>query len=329
MASNAEAVKTESSEKVIKLKGTASGSRKVIWSIGGGKGGVGKSFISSSLSITLAQQGHKVVLVDLDLGGANVHTCLGHEIPPSTLSDYISGRCQTLKEIVTESSIKNLSFISGANDALNVANLKGTRKESLMREIRTLDFDYVILDLGAGTADNTLDFFLMADKAIVGFVPEPTSIENAYRFIKSAFYRKLKNTERALGLKQIVDEAMDHKNHKGIRTPADLLRYVSQTDPVAGEEFRKEVQSFKLYFLMNQVRTRSDVEVGLSIQSVCRRYFGIESDYAGYLDYDNAVWQALRRKRPLLLEFPYSLLVGQFAKIAKYLVDPIKNRAML
>ena len=300
-----------------------------IWSVGGGKGGVGKSFISSSLAITLAQQGFRVVLVDLDLGGANVHTCLGHDIPALCLSDYLSGRQAHLRDVLVQSSIKNLSFISGANDALNIANLRGTKKEALIREIKALDFDYILLDLGAGTTENTLDFFIIADRAIISFVPEPTSIENAYRFIKAAFYRKLKLVEHSVGLRQVVDEAMDHKNHKGIRTPADLIRYVSQIDPVAGRQFQAEVQGFKLYFLMNQVRTRADVEVGMSIQSVCRRYFGIETEYVGYLDFDNAVWQALRRKRPLLLEFPYSLLVGQFAKITKYLIDPAKNRAIL
>lgn len=302
---------------------------RTVWSVGGGKGGVGKSFISSSLAISLAQQGHSVIIVDLDLGGANLHTCLGCDIPTHTLSDFIAGRVSRLEDIVVDSNIRNLKFISGANDALNVASLSAEKKEQIIRAVRELPADYILLDLGAGTNDSTLDFFLAADKAIVTFVPEPTSIENAYRFIKSAFYRKLQIAEQQLGIREIVDEAMDHKNKKGIRSPADLIRYISERDPVAGQQFYEEVRSFKLFFLMNQVRTRSDVEVGLSIQSVCRRYFGIETEYVGYLDYDNAVWQSLRRKRPLILEFPYSLLVGQFAKISKYLVDPEKHRAML
>ena len=60
------------------------------WAIGGGKGGVGKSLISANLSITLAQTGVKVTAVDLDLGCANLHTCLGVDIPSLTLSDFFS-----------------------------------------------------------------------------------------------------------------------------------------------------------------------------------------------------------------------------------------------
>jgi flagellar biosynthesis protein FlhG len=84
----------------------------------------------------------------------------------------------------------------------------------------------------------------------------------------------------------------------------------------------------KLYLLMNQVRTKSDVEAGHSMKSVCKKYFGIDADYVGYLDYDNAVWQAIRKRRPLILEYPYSSLVNGFSVISKHLVDPAHNRGM-
>jgi flagellar biosynthesis protein FlhG len=299
-------------------------SQKQIWSIGGGKGGIGKSFISTSVAISLAQNGQKVILIDLDLGGANLHTCLGTEVPTKTLSDYFSGRAPSLESIVVDINIPNLRLISGANDALNVASIALSLREKLMKEIRGLNSDFIILDLGAGTTDHTLDFFLMADKQICALVPEPTSIENAYRFIKSAFFRKLQITENILGIRNLIDEAMDHKNSKGIRSPADLVRYVSHMDPIVGRKLEKEIVSFRLNLIVNQVRTHSDIEVGHSIVSVCRRYFGIEANYVGYLDFDNAVWQCLRKRRPLLLECPNAMVAGQFQRITKSLVDPKK-----
>ncbi|MBX9766449.1 MAG: P-loop NTPase [Bdellovibrionales bacterium] len=297
-------------------------SRRVVWAIGGGKGGIGKSFISSSLAIYLAQTGKNVVIVDFDLGGANLHTCLGTEIPSKSLSDFLAGRTRNINDIVSETGIKNLRFISGANDALNVANVDGHKVESLLEAIKTIPCDYLILDLGAGTSQATLDFFLAADRSIVAITPEPTSIENAYRFIKSAMYRKIRLVEQSIGIQRVVEEAMDHRNKFGIRSPSDLIRHVAQMDKNAGQRFLNEIKTLKMNLIINQVRTRSDVELGTSIKSVCQRYFGIDTDFVGHLEFDNAVWQSVRRKRPTVLEYPHSLLVSQVSAITKNLIDP-------
>jgi flagellar biosynthesis protein FlhG len=295
---------------------------KHLWAIGGGKGGVGKSLITSSIGICLARLGHTVTIVDLDLGGANMHTCLGAPAPVNSLTDYIKGRVPHFDSLITPSEVKNLSFVSGANDSLDIANLDGQSKENLLQAIKMLPSEYILLDLGAGTTKNTLDFFLMADQLIVSVLPEPTSIENAYRFVKAAFYRKLKLLEDHLGIKSILDEAMDHKNHHGIRTPFDLINFVAKMDPIAGKSFKAELNKIKLNVIVNQVRTSTDIEIGNSVKSVCQKYFGIDTNYVGYLDYDNAAWQALRKRRPVILEYPYCHLVSQFQKITGVLTKP-------
>lgn len=294
---------------------------QTIWAVGGGKGGVGKSLISSSLGICLARQGHKVTLIDLDLGGANLHTCIGAPPPQLTLSDFLKGRVPLLESLITPTEIKNLDFISGANDALDIASMDGKPKDLLSKAISGLSSSYIILDLGAGTSTNTLDFFLQADKQIISILPEPTSIENAYRFIKAAFYRRLKVLEDHLGIKKILNEAMDHKNTLGIRTPFDLLNHISRIDPVAGRTFKSEIAKIHINLIVNQVRTSSDIEMGNAVKSVCQKYFGLRTDFVGYLDHDNAAWQALRKRRPMLLEYPYSNMVGQFQKITRTLTS--------
>lgn len=301
---------------------------KHIWAIGGGKGGVGKSLISSSIGICLARMGHTVTIVDLDLGGANLHTCLGAPAPANSISDFLKGRIPNFSSLISPTEVRNLGFISGANDTLDIANLDGQLKDSLHKAIESLPSDYIILDLGAGTTKNTLDFFLMADQSIISVLPEPTSIENAYRFIKAAFYRQLKALEDHLGMRRILDEAMDHKNHLGIRTPFDLINYVAKMDPIAGRTFKQELARMRLNLIVNQVRTNSDIDIGQAVKSVCQKYFGISTEYIGYLDYDNAVWQALRKKRPVIIEYPYSHLVSQFQSITKALVES-ENKSTL
>lgn len=301
----------------------------VVWAVGGGKGGIGKSFISSSLAMCLTRMGKAVTIVDLDLGSANLHTCLGIKIPQESLSDFVSGRVNDLSQISVATEIPGLSFISGFNDALNIADLDRDMKARLIQAIRNLPTPYVILDLGAGTSETTLDFFLSADQKIVAVTPEPTSIENAYRFMKSSFYRRLRQAESELGIQSIIEEAMDARNQHGIRSPADLIKFISRTNPEAGLRLEAKISDFNLQILLNQVRTREDIELGNSMKSVCHKYFGIEAQYLGYIDHDNAVWQALRKRRPLMVEFPYSAIVGQFLRITKNLLNPQTLRAVI
>ncbi len=298
-----------------------------IWAVGGGKGGIGKSFISSSIAMCLSRMGKSVTLIDLDLGSANLHTCLGLKIPKESLSDFLTGRVNELSKIAVPTEIQGLQFISGCNDALNVADLDQAAKQRLIMALRGLQTQYVILDLGAGTSETTLDFFLAADQKIVAVTPEPTSIENAYRFMKSAFYRRLRLAEGELGIQSLIEEAMDVRNQHGIKSPAELVRYISNVNPEAGLRLQTKIADFNLQFLLNQVRTHDDIEIGNSMKSVCRKYFGIESNYLGYIDHDNAVWQALRKRRPLMVEFPYSAIVGQFLRVTKTLINPQSLRA--
>lgn len=303
--------------------------RNTILAIGGGKGGIGKSFISSSLAICLARMGKSVTLVDLDLGSANLHTVLGVKIPQQTLSDFLVGKALDINQVCSPTEIQNLQLISGFNDTLNIADLKTEARDHLIHSLRALTSDYVILDLGAGTTENTLDFFLAADEKIVAVTPEPTSIENAYRFMKSAYYRKLKKVESDLGIHRLIETAMDSRNTLGIKSPADLLSYLARSHPSLGEKVRSEMGDFRLQILVNQVRTRQDVDLALSIRSVCKKYFGIEANSLGYIDYDNAVWQALRRRRPVVLEYAHSSVSGQFLQIAKNLLNPGALRAVI
>ena len=291
-----------------------------LWAIGGGKGGVGKSLMTANVSICLALMGHKVVAIDLDLGGANLHTCLGLPIPEKTLSDYISKKVGNLNELLTPSHIPNLSIISGAQDEVGVANLKSLQKAKILRRLRELDADYIILDLGAGTTFNTLDFFISADKGIIATLPEPTSIENSYRFIKSVYHRKLKSVEDLLEVGPLIDQAINSKVTDNF-SPIDLINKVIEINPLVGNKLKQELTNFTPQLIINQVRTQTDIDIGHSMSIICRKYFGINLNYVGHIEYDSAVWQSVKRKRPLLMEFPTSKLVHNFDNLVNNLLE--------
>jgi len=290
---------------------------KQIWAVGGGKGGIGKSLLASSLAISLSRMGHKTIAIDLDLGGANLHTTLGVDLPKQTLSDYINRRVPTIDNCVIPSGIPLLELVSGAQDAIGITNLRPAQKTDLLKNIRNLDADYVIFDLGAGTGYNTLDFFLFSDVGLIALLPEPTSIENAYRFIKSVYFRYLSHCPSLEQIHPLIEMAMDPKNPIGIRSPADLFKEANKVNPESGMKLKKEIEKFHPNIVVNQTRTQTDIDIGSSVKTVCKKYFGIEMDYIGHLDYDSTVWQAVRRKRPLMLEFPNSKIVSSIDHITQ------------
>ncbi len=287
-------------------RGASSEDGREIWAIGSGKGGTGKSFLTTSLGLSLAKAGKKVILVDVDLGCANLHTCLGMNPVGESLSDYITGRIPNLADVVVPTPYPGLSLISGAQDMLDIANPTYNRKNALLKALEGLDFDYMLLDLGAGTAFNTLDFFLMAHKALLVVLPEPSAIENAYRFIKSVYFRHLRTASKELKIRQLVEQAMDPKNAKGVHSIHDLLDAVCQADPQLGRRLRDDVMSMRARLIVNQVRTVDDLTLGFSMRSSVEKYFGIHMDYTGYVEYDDVVWKAARAHRPVVGEYPYS-----------------------
>jgi flagellar biosynthesis protein FlhG len=211
--------------------------------------------------------------------------------------------------------------LTGAQDLLNAADAKSVQKRKLIRSIQSLDSDTILVDLGAGNSLSVLDFFLMSDGGILVVTPEPTSIENTYRFLKSAFYRRLKQSVFSSPVKALIDDAMDRKNEMGIRNPHDLIKAVRQMDEEDAQRVAEEVETFHPNLILNQVRSKKDIEIGFSIRSACLKYFGIHLHYLGYVAYDQEVSHSVRRKRPLVLENPRSRAAQCVMEIASKLAN--------
>lgn len=291
----------------------------MIWTIGGGKGGSGKSFITVNIGICLSKLGARVILVDADLGGANLHTFLGISPPDLTLSDFIKKRVSSLHEVLIPTEIPNLQLLTGAQDLLNAMDSKNVQKRKLLRSIQHLEGDYLLVDLGGGNSVSVLDFFLMSDGGILVVTPEPTSIENTYRFLKSAFYRRLRHSVSSHRVKTMIDGAMDRKNEAGIQNPYELIKAVRRVDEEEARSIEVEVETFQPNLILNQVRSRKDIEIGFSIRSACQKYFGIRLHYLGYVVYDQDVGHSIRRRRPLVLENPNSRAAKCVSEIASKL----------
>ena len=298
---------------------TRQGAPACLIPIGGGKGGVGKSFIVANLAAALARSGYRVIAVDGDLEGANLHTCLGVAKPRTSLADFVARREEELEKLILETPIANLQLIAATDGNLASPQPGHARRVRLTRELRKLPADFVLLDLGAGTHSAVMDYFMIGHDGVVVIAPEPTSVENAYAFIRAAFYRRLRLAMVSHDVREVVTTAMDQRNERGIRTPHDLLMEIQSLDSAEGSRFVDTMQAFRPRIIINEVRTAEDVKLGFSVRSVCRKYFGIEADYLGYVNHDEQARLSLRARRPIVDLYPRSDAAIYLSRIARKL----------
>ncbi len=292
-----------------------------VLSVGGGKGGVGKSCLVANLGASLAGLGCRVILVDVDLEGANLHTLLGMPSPELSLADFVAHRQAELGKLVVDTHIPNLGLIAGSEAHLEVPQPSKLERARLIRGLHALPADVVLLDLGTGVRATVLDYFLAGDEGILVLNSEPTAMENAYRFLHAAFYRRMQLAMTTHPVRELVASVMDQRNERGIHTPQDLLAEVERLDAGDGAHFVEAMRSFKPQIVVNQVRTAEEIKLGFSVRAVCGKYFGISSDYLGYINADPAVGRSVMMRQPVVSSEPRSDAAVYIARIAHKLAS--------
>ncbi len=289
--------------------------------VAGAKGGTGKSMIAANIGVFLATLGKEVVLIDAAFGGATLHSFLGVREPSRSLADFFSSKEMQLEEVLISTLVTHLRIVSGEKDPAWAANPRVHQLQRLREQVQELDVDYVIFDLSPGTRENILDLFLDADTGIVVTSAEPTAVEMSYRFIKAAFVRSLRRSELGFLGKMSVEEARECEG--GIPAPSDLLRralgrYDEDSEEVAA--VRSHMAAMTPYLVLNFARSKADMDLGRDIATAATRRFGVLMTYLGQVEYDDAVWVSLRRRRPLLVEHPESRASKCVEKLARRLL---------
>ena len=275
--------------------------RPKIWAVGGGKGGVGKSFVSVLLSMALAKREQRTVLVDADLGGANLHTLMGIKTPVRTLNDFINRKYPSIEDICIKTAVDRLEVVCGASEILSLANPQFAQKNKLVQSISNLQADHIVLDLGAGTSYNVLDFFLIANNPIVVLTPQPISIQNAYGFLRNSVYRKLSRiAAQKTTLQELIKTAMDPKNEKRVRTLHDLFEIIARSHGKGiSADMQDAIAAIRPLIITNMAKDKRDHNAGKIIQLVAEKYLTIQSHDFGAIDYDPEVDAMVSRMAPL------------------------------
>ena len=247
--------------------------------------------LTSNLGVLLALFGKRVAIADLDLGASNLHTFIEQKDMGIGLGGFLDKSVDRLEETLVPTRIPHLDFLNSVNCNIDIANLYAAQKEKIIRALRGLPYDYVLMDLGAGTHFNTLDFFLTSRRGFFIVTPEPTSIENAFNFIKAIYSRILKQLLKQ-PMFQEIRSAMGLGNAHPSR-PFSTIKAILDQDARVGELLRMELEAYQFCFVINQLRHRDDPKLGLKIQKICNKYFYADFKFLGNIRHDAAIHEAV------------------------------------
>ncbi|MCL2441102.1 MAG: MinD/ParA family protein [Treponema sp.] len=203
--------KKDNSLKSSSVKSGKAADKARIITVTSGKGGVGKTNLSVNMALAFARLGKKVVVMDADLGLANVNVML-NMIPKYNLYHVIKKQ-KTIREILVETEY-GISIVAGASGFSQIANMGEVDRKDFISELDTLsNADIIIIDTSAGVSSNVLDFIAAADDAVIITTPEPTAITDAYGIIKiiATEYDSLN-----MGLKLVVNRAKGAAQAKSV-----------------------------------------------------------------------------------------------------------------
>ena len=290
--------------------------------IASGKGGVGKSLIAANLSVALAQSGKKVILADLDLGGSNIHTILGFRSIEKGIGTFLSNRRIPFREIVLETDYSGLLFIPGDAEIPGIANLKSYQKRKLLKELLSLEADYLIVDLGSGTHSNVLDFFLASGTGLIVVTPALTSILNAYLFLKNAVFRIMYS---AFPKGSKAFDLIEEMRKKGaslqrVYIPMILAR-VKEDDPDSYRLYQERIADFHPSFVLNMIEDPKDDEKARKLRRSCQEYLGTDLQHLGVVYRDDLQDIALSSRLPILVYKPDSILSQAIYRLADKLIQ--------
>ncbi len=283
--------------------------------IAGGKGGIGKSVIAANLAIALAQLGHSTVAVDLDLGGSNLHMLLGLQNKHRGIGDCLNSREIPFDDLRIQTEWPHLKFIPGDGQTPFLANINFAQKIKLIKMIKNIQADYVILDLGAGTSFNVLDFFGIATQGLIVTTSERIALMNMLAFLKNFLLRTIdrslvrKNEARGL-FRSFFNQPMSPEQ----KTIKSLLNEIMAVDTEIADSIQHTCQKYRPRIVYNMLNNPNAIKVHNNIRKSTNNVLSLKVDQLGVVFNDPAVSASIQKGVSLLKYKPESIAAqGIFA----------------
>ena len=273
--------------------------------IASGKGGVGKSLLAANLSIALAQMGHQTVVMDLDFGGSNLYSFLGLRNSNRGIGDYLNDKQINLEELRVGTDWPNLEFIPGDGQTPFLANLGHAQKSKLIKHIRQISAKFIILDLGAGSTFNTLDFFLMSKRGLIITSPEKVALMNMLVFLKNVIYRAI---VRSIPKKGPLEDLVKTFFRKSMQEDQTSLSSLIDKVRVVDDQIAHTIQNFCTLYsprvIFNQVRHPEKIGNLASLSQLVKKTLTTDIHYFGVVFHDETILESIETGIPLLNGYP-------------------------
>lgn len=297
--------------------------RKII-PIAGGKGGVGKSVIAVNMALSMALFGKKTVLVDLDLGGSNIHTILGVKNVNAGIGNFISGRTFSMNDLVCPTTWENLYYVPGDVLVYGIGELTKATKNRIIKGLMEIDADYVVIDLGGGTNFTVVDFFLISNSGLIVTTPQNTSIMNAYSFLKNYVFRFLQRafaSDKKVSsyLKKILKEPRPGVQH----TVKDIIDEISERNPEAGEKAEAFLEVLQPKLILNKITSPEDITMAEGLRDLCSRNLSINLECLGNVIKDDIVDDSVTIRRPFILDHPDDIITEEILRICQKVIQSV------
>lgn len=300
--------------------------KKTVIAVAGGKGGIGKSCFVANCGVVLARQERDVVLIDADLGAANLHTLIGVPYPERTLDDFLSNRQTSLDGALVNTPYDHLRLLSSASDILSIASPDFKERQKLFRGIAHLKTEVIIFDIAAGAQQRALDFFSLAPIGVIIVEPIPTSLENAFSFLKNLLYRYLLRLfYHDPQTKAFIQSMVDPKTDQGTMQFAELLENLQEKSPEKTKAFRATFspENYKMCLVVNTVRSPQQVQVAEKFIKIVKRYLDLEIINLGALPYEPLMDETICQRLPFVVKYPHSnYAAGMERVVANIPTDP-------
>lgn len=290
--------------------------------IASGKGGVGKSLVAANLAVAFAQAGQRVILVDLDLGASNLHLVIGQQAPKAGIGTFLIDTKSNLEQAVIQTDIPNLRFIPGDTEIPGSANIKAFQRNALIKRLMKLDTDILIIDLGAGSHQFILDFFLLSAHGIVVSAPTVTATLNAYVFLKNSVFRLMYSvfTKGTKAYDYLEKIRKDGSGLQKLYIPK-ILESVKKIDKTSYDKFKEKIDHFHPRLIMNMIEDPKDADVAMKIRRSCEEYLGLGIEHLGIVYRDTIQDTALSSRMPVVIYKPQAIISQAIYRIADKIIQ--------
>jgi flagellar biosynthesis protein FlhG len=296
------------SETLFREDGTAS--PKVI-AFASPKGGLGTSVLVANLGIQLAKKGKTVLLLDLALTEASLHLAVGMPRPDRHLGSLVSRQVAELKDAAVFTPVAGLNLVAGAPEIADVANMAYLLKQKIIHALPSLPYEYVLVDAGAGTASDTLDFLLASTWIVLVCQATATTLETFYRFKVALLHRLLQDSlskKRYQALSAGINPA----------SPLEGLWDHPETHQEDLDAVEAAIRSRRFSFVLTGLQSEKDARVGHQVEALVRRHFLLPLRYLGGVEWDiqaaaaSRSLEAIAKAHPMC---PFSMATERLANI--------------